>query len=201
MKQPPIVLLCLMRVIGLAAKFESGKDTFYKLLKHRLEDKGFIVYRIAFADELKRELADALGVSFEWIDEHKADPAVRKLLQLWGTDIRRAYFGSSYWTSKAIPKIKLLLEDPLSVVVVTDVRFMDESSALRSCFGALIVGLSSPPSVQQDAATTQHVSEVELERIHKNVELVNHRRGLEEFSAAIHQAITEPYFSAHYPKP
>lgn len=50
-----------------------------------------------------------------------------KLLQWWGTEFRRTYFGQDYWIKKCFAGIPTNLD----VAMITDVRFTDEADAVK----------------------------------------------------------------------
>ena len=116
----PGVLPAAPDIIGLLGLKESGKDTVCRLLaEHRS------LTRLAFADGVKEEVADAIGVPVAFIEEHKRQ--LRPLLQHWGTELRRDLFDRDYWVKRLVAKLAHV-RTPL--IVVTDVRFPNEARAL-----------------------------------------------------------------------
>ena len=78
----------------------AGKDTAYSAMHGIISGgMGLPTYRLAFGDELKRELADAMGVSIDWLERHKDE--LRQLIMHWGTEFRRKFFGETYWIERA----------------------------------------------------------------------------------------------------
>lgn len=63
-------------------------------------------------------------------------PAMRKLLQYWGTDIRRNK-DENYWVDKTIKDIKELLNKGKNVYL-TDARFFNEFQAIKDIGGTLV---------------------------------------------------------------
>lgn len=122
-----------MLIIGISGKKRSGKNTVADFIEDQLEDKK--VVQLAFADELKNEVAEACGVSRDFIEMHK--DIFRPMLQWWGTDFRRKLFGENYWVDKILYKItQLSLET--DVVIITDVRFQNEASMVQKSHGMII---------------------------------------------------------------
>lgn len=133
-------------IIGLSGLIGSGKNTAADYLKR---SHGFT--QLAFADALK----DTVGNIFRWprhllegdtdesrifretIDEWWSrrlgikNFTPRYALQHIGTDVFRQHFNDSIWILSVESKIADLQEHGYSVVV-TDVRFPNEMSALRS---------------------------------------------------------------------
>lgn len=60
----------------------------------------------------------------------------RKVLQLWGTEFRRAQ-QPGYWIARAEETISNLVRAGCAAIVVTDVRFPDEAARLRAHGGVI----------------------------------------------------------------
>jgi len=134
-------------VIGLVGRAGSGKDTICGFIREMLPT----ARRLAFADALKDELASVLGVDRSFIDQNKH--ALRGLLQTYGTDYRRQFSGEDYWVRQAEASLKDCLEEGVSPVVFTDVRFENEAELVKNCGGILLL-------VQRPVASTRsHASE------------------------------------------
>lgn len=140
-------------IVGLVGYAGSGKDT----AAAALVDRGF--EKVAFADPL-REMLLALNpiidarLSFtssepnlihyrEYIDacgyeQAKAHPEVRRLLQHLGTEAGREVLGSSIWVDQWQRRAT-----KHENVVVPDVRFMNEVTAIRAA-GGVIVRIDRP---------------------------------------------------------
>ena len=114
-------------IIGLLGAKQSGKDSVYAAIARHT-----FATRLAFADGVKEEIADAVGMPVAWIEEHKEK--LRVLLQVWGTELRRDLFDRDYWVKHLILKMNRV-RTPL--VVVTDVRFPNEANAIIERGGIL----------------------------------------------------------------
>lgn len=132
-------------IIGLSGYARSGKDT---VADHLSEKHGF--KKIAFAKLLKdavytlnpivssvphsydtviryQDIVDSLG-----LDKAKDQyPEVRRLLQVFGTEVGREMLGSNIWVDTAMNSIK----DSSYNWVFTDVRFPNEFEAIKSVGG------------------------------------------------------------------
>lgn len=107
----------------------SGKDTLGQTL---VERAGFT--RLAFADALKEEVAEYLGITVPELNARKAE--FRTLLQEWGT---MRGVEKHYW----IEQWRLRRERIAGPVVCTDLRFPHEAFfALES--GGLLLRVSVP---------------------------------------------------------
>jgi hypothetical protein len=122
-----------MKLIGLVGYKESGKDTVLKCIRELLPQHQ--VLRHNFADPLKQEVANALQITIDELDAKKTQ--FRTLLQVWGTDVRRAVYGEDYWILRWGNTLNRLPVLP-DVVVATDVRFPNESKMIKDCGGHLI---------------------------------------------------------------
>lgn len=138
-----------MNLIGIVGKKRSGKDTFASVLvEHGWK-------RAAFADALKEELAEWLGVSVEDIELRKE--AFRAALQERGARMRRD--DPEYWIKKLVATIA---EDFAAggKVVITDIRYENEAAWIGANGGVLVkmVRAGAPDD-------DEHPSEREQDRI------------------------------------
>ncbi len=148
-----------MTVIGLAGLKGSGKDLAGAYLVERY---GFV--RKSFAEPLKESAAAALNVPVEWFETDKNDPnakviydrgnetvvlTVREYLQRYGTEAHRDVFGKGFWTDQLISQL-----DGTNVVI-TDMRFLNETQAVKDAGGYTF--LIDRPAVKGSGDT--HASE------------------------------------------
>jgi len=125
------------RIIGLHGYAQSGKDTVASMLD------GY--ERLAFADRL-RECTYALDPMVEFHDRHvrlqsivdahgwdyaKVNCAeVRRLLQVFGTEVGRELIADSLWVDIVLDQMRDGLEHDESKFVITDMRFPNEIAGL-----------------------------------------------------------------------
>lgn len=126
-------------LIGLSGYARSGKDTAAELLCLNYAFK-----RHSFADVMRDSMyklnpyaTDKIRVA-ELVDEHgwdvaKTYPEVRRLLQVFGTEVGREMFGQNFWIDQAFKQI-----DPAANVVIADVRFPNEADAIKQRGGHVI---------------------------------------------------------------
>ena len=161
-----------MKLIGITGYKQSGKDTLAREIMYRMAPRFSV--RHSFADALKREVADALGISVDEIERNKA--LFRPILQWWGTDWRRNMFGANYWINKWEERLLKLQElHRPAVIIATDVRFENEAEAIRKHDGIIIRVVR--PGVVSDG----HASETEMDKIAVNCTILNDE-GLDVFA-------------------
>ena len=170
------------KVIGLIGRAGSGKDTVYEALKAALDDK--TVVRVAFGDEVKREVADRHELSVETIDANK--DKFRVLLQEWGMEYRRAN-DSAYWIKKIKPQMDMFLA-LADVIVITDVRFINEATYVKEvCNGSLVKVLGSKTKMLK----SNHQSETEMMDITPDYLLPNDKNNLDQLCEGITFLVNE----------
>lgn len=130
-------------MIGITGVARSGKDTFYSILSKYFEEKGIKSQRLAFADNLKKELNNLTKEKFK-IDLFKCSneekEMIRPLMVAYGK-CKRSQTEGKYWTSLLDEKIKEL--NKLEILpIITDVRYIeykeDEYAWLKNYNGLLI---------------------------------------------------------------
>jgi len=187
-------------VVGLVGLKNSGKDTLFRIIQQWYPH----ALRLAFGDPLKEEVYDSLscegpftdkllevcrqidfdvrpfwptkGVSYEaklnWIDANKA--SLRPLLQYWGTEVRRVE-DPNYWVRKLDEKVRASDGD---LIVITDVRFQNETEYIRAGCGGIIVKV-----VRTDIQPEEdpHVSERFAREVGPNVVVTNPGTSVDAF--------------------
>jgi hypothetical protein len=127
-------------IIGLSGYARSGKDT---AADHLVNKYGFARY--SFAAPMKDAMyklnpivhSDKIGhfrykdlVDTYGLDQAKdSHPEIRRLLQVFGTEVGRDMFGINFWVDLALNS---MTEDK---VVISDVRFKNEADAIKAVGG------------------------------------------------------------------
>lgn len=158
-------------IIGLSGKKESGKNSVFFMLKVLLdaENEGY-VDKVSFADKLK-SIAKSLG--WNGVKDDKG----RRLLQLLGTEVLRECIDYEYHvkrTAETLEKMKVrkegvcqICERPLvppRVIVISDVRFLNEIDFLRKVGGEVWRVRRPDHEAQQTIdKSAQHASETVLD--------------------------------------
>jgi len=141
-------------LVGLVGKARSGKDTAVQIAQALVPGK---IYRVAFADALKRQVALAAGTDVATVEDRKS--VFRATLQAYGV-LMREFRGPNYWidqTRGSIDSYRAVGK----AVFVPDCRFLNEAAFLRSK-GGLIVRVIRPHFSSDVPA---HVSETEQDAI------------------------------------
>jgi len=171
-----------MKVIGISAKAGGGKDTAYELLKKSLDERGYRITRLAFADVLKEALGIILGFDVErlkWdydykqgntLDDGSPDPACemlgmnrRVIMQRFGTEAMRQGLHPDIWIIALKLAIKRGEYDEYDVGVLTDCRFVNELQFVKDMNG-MVVKVERHGDVSTLIDDVDHASEIEWER-------------------------------------
>ncbi len=118
--------------IGLVGRAGVGKDYTYTQM-YRIDPQAV---RIAFADGVRLDVEAVLGRSLKVLWEKPYPDEIRRLLQWWGTDLRRAQ-SPDHWVMVG-EKRAALLHGTGSYPVFTDVRFQNEADLIRKHSGILV---------------------------------------------------------------
>ena len=114
-------------LIGLCGHAQSGKDTFCEIAKSFLSKKKVAAARLAFADELKRDLDPLcrhhIGCS-AFTEDKKNKELIRPLLVAYGTDVIRK-MDENWWIERLEKKLPLYFGQEI-LPIVTDVRYPNE---------------------------------------------------------------------------
>lgn len=140
----------MKHLIGLTGKKGSGKDTAFELLSTIVQP--LVIERIGFADEVYEDISKLVQKPVWWIKENKH--MFRLMLQGYGTDFCRCYYGHDYWIERWVEKFH---KSTAQVVIVNDVRFINEAAFIGRMHGEVW-------RINRDLKNTdKHVSENELD--------------------------------------
>jgi len=120
----------MKQLIGLSGKKRTGKNTIAAMINHYAATQ--TVRELSFATELKKDVARMLGVELDDIETNKS--LYRGMLQAVGC-YRRDSFGADYWIKKVEQALSLFNEN---IIIITDVRFLNEAEWIKSKGGKLI---------------------------------------------------------------
>lgn len=140
-----------MKIIGLAGQAGAGKDYVFNYVKdHHLGIANpMIVLRVAYADGVREEIEDTLQVDSEVLWTKPYPESVRRLLQWWGTEYRRAQ-DPDYWVKKGMAEAKRLADgEHVHLVIITDVRFANEAKIIREA-GGLVYEVVASDDVRRE---------------------------------------------------
>lgn len=80
------------------------------------------------------------------LTSYSRTPGIRKALQYWGTEVRRAQ-DPNYWVKKTIQKSYTNIAEGKSIYI-TDVRFPNEADSVLDTFGT-VIRLNISPEIQE----------------------------------------------------
>lgn len=160
----------IKNIIGLVGKKHSGKDTFYANCLELFLNGDITLQpkRFAFADSLKEVVSMELGISVSEINKNK--PLYRTKLQEIG--VAKRQLDKEFWINELAKKLlryELHEAKVPSLVIITDVRFLNEAEFLHKLKAKLI--RITRPSTDNDI--DKHISETELELINYDYPLEN----------------------------
>lgn len=124
-------------IIGLHGVARVGKDEFanyisqyYGFTKLALADPIrtalFSLNPWILTDTMSYRLQDIINM-FGWDEAKVLYPEIRRLMQVFGTEIARCQWNDNFWINLMIENI-----DKLNRVVISDVRFQNEVDMVRS---------------------------------------------------------------------
>lgn len=129
----------LPRIIGITGYAQHGKDTIASVLSREL---GY--NRVALADQMKAAMLTlnpiaeqlygnrlATLVELEGWDEAKKEPEVRRLLQVFGTEVGRNMLGEDVWIEALVRNTKGFYSPSERKLVIPDIRFPNEARWIR----------------------------------------------------------------------
>jgi len=127
-------------IIGLAGHARSGKDTFCEITKRFLSKKKVGAARVAFADQLKRDLDDLcrnkIGCS-AFTEKPEEKKLIRPLLVTYGTEVIRK-MDENWWIEKLEHNLPLYFEQDI-IPVVTDVRYPNEMEWIQKKHNGVLI--------------------------------------------------------------
>ena len=126
-------------IIGLTGLARCGKDTFCNYARQYLKSKNYESQRLAFADELKKDLdaflIEKLNISaFTEVTSEKE--IIRPMLTTWGTEIMRKK-DDLHWVKK-VEEVIVKNQKNNVVSVVTDIRFPNEINYIHKLGGQVV---------------------------------------------------------------
>ena len=184
-------------IIGLVGRAGAGKDTVAEILTEA-EDAALIAFADALRNEIKEAFgvgiecmlrrdekerptmslaiarcADKRFISrMEALSENPFSPrSPREILRLWGTEYRRSCDSYTYWIERLQATIDAHIAAGRRILVVTDVRYLNEAIHIQS-IGGKLWRIKRPIA---DIAAVSHSSEADVNRI--EVDLTIHNNG------------------------
>lgn len=159
-------------IIGITGKKGSGKDTVADFIVKNFPT----AVKIAFADELKHMLLNNGICDYESLWGRKTHFS-RKIMQFLGTEVVRK-IKPNYWIEVMEEKINFLYSEvPKSIIVIPDVRFLNEAKFVKAHNG-YIIRVNRKIDIVDN-----HASEIEQDVIHACHTIDNEHLNIEALEA------------------
>ena len=188
----------LPSIIGVSGTIECGKDTFFELLMQE-RSKTQLFTKFAFADSVKRVVAELTGDADQWTREGKARvaPGFKQsnglLQQIVGAGMRNT-IDSEVWVRRCMARAKEFVAVPVregyqTGAIITDVRYPGEVLAVQAMGGIVVRierytdGVKHIP--KDDGRDLNHESETALNDFNGFDYVVRNEGTLEEYKAKI----------------
>jgi len=177
-----------MTVIGLTGLAGSGKSTVAQMLA---DHHGFTA--VAVADAMREALLDfdpfvdnrtrlsTIVQRLGWDHAKRAFPEIRRMLQVFGTDVVRKR-DASFWVQQ-MERAIMEHEPPLRRIVVSDVRFDNEALWVTRRSGRVY-------EVRRDVERMSHVSESGIDPA-LIFGVIDNRRTLEDLAVSVEAICAE----------
>jgi hypothetical protein len=143
-------------VLGICGHAGAGKDMVADYLVKMLDFR-----RLAFALPIKKIAHEYFLVNWNDLERSDKPEKVRKLLQMLGTEVGRA-FDPDIWVDHMRDNI---LEAPYKSIVITDVRFPNEAQMLVDDFNADLILVRRPNNPNIGKKMMEHASETSIGEI------------------------------------
>lgn len=160
-------------LVGFTGFAGAGKDYVADILIERIERHARVV-KVPWAKGVRDEILAELGIQLPRMAPDlyakPTSPAVRRLLQWWGTEFRRAE-DPEYWVKWGLTAAHLT---EANVVMFTDTRFQNEVDAITADGGIIVnVTASEETRVDRIGITPMHASEELAAYLHLDVRINN----------------------------
>lgn len=160
-------------IIGLVGKLQSGKTTSADIILDHLKKDYNIICRYSFGDFLKTMILNAGICSPNELWGKKTEYS-RFMMQKIGTEIIRKQVSENFWIDKMNQKIeKTFTDSPYEniLVVIDDVRFINEASLINKFNGTLV--RIKRPNLNTSKNENKHLSEIEQDGILVEYDIIN----------------------------
>lgn len=195
-------------VLGFCGRKGSGKDTSVLFLIAMLRENGVrnSIHVLAFADNLKKTLVAALGLSIDYFQDRglkeaplpKFENNTPRDLCKWIGDVFKEKFGPDFAVDRVRDEIANLSNNSTSpIVLITDVRFPNEARFIVDECGGSIIYLDA--SERLGLNTDQHPTEQHFPAIvsefSDNTCFVNNNASIAELGGQLRENVYLRFFS------
>lgn len=148
----------MIKVIGIYGKARSGKTTARRYIEK------YHVTPMSFATALKETVRELFGIPADELYSDNKSARTRWILQFFGTECCRT-IDPDVWVNKVNEQIQELSTDGDHLIVIDDVRFLNEANMLKDKWNATLVKLIGPMDLVTEEAHKGHVSEVQMDNV------------------------------------
>lgn len=149
----------MIKVIGIYGKARSGKTTARKYLENK-----YHVTPMSFATDLKEAVHNLFGVPIQELYSDSKSDRTRWILQFFGTECCRT-IDPDIWVNKLNEQILMLNNDVDNIIVIDDVRFINEAGILKNKWDATLVKLVGPEDLVTNDEHKSHISETQMDSV------------------------------------
>lgn len=190
-------------IIGVSGKIGSGKSTTAEMIAEIAFKMNYnCTHQHCFADKLREcvELLTEVKMTEDnslpfanhvrnYTQEQKNilvpewGMTIGHMLQIMGTECMRDNFHKDTWVLSCMTRVKNSIAD---VIVIPDVRFINEANAIKEAGGILIRLEGDPAGVRANSTRDlNHQSEIELDEYDKFDYVIQNKFGLSELELSL----------------
>jgi len=161
-------------VIGLTGQAQAGKDTVAAIIRQLYDYSPVAVHKLALADPVKDTTAAMFAVDRGLLDTQEGKASydedwgltLREMAQLVGTEVGRN-IRSDLWLKRWMMDAERIIADLYTpnLVIVPDVRYLNEAKMLRDHYDATIVKIVRPDIESEDTHESEQITVVPDETI------------------------------------
>lgn len=172
------------KIVVIAGKARSGKDTVASIIKEKINDKKVINLQYSF---YIKEYAKKIS---NWDGNEETKP--RELLQVLGTDIIRNKIDKHFFIKKIIDDIKVYSYF-FDIITISDARYKEEIDLIKEAYQNVIsIGITRP-NFDSGLSNTEkiHATEIDLDNYDRYDYKIKNDGSLDKLQEKVEQIIEE----------